>query len=181
MLGGNSRSVELFILSVSNGQVKTEKGNIVTNQEDRNVMKTLMMVIGALTAFFIISIIVARMVSGGAADKGVDPMIESATIDRIKPFGEVNIGKAPVMKASSGVDGKGTYTSACFACHGTGAAGAPKLGDKGAWSKRIAQGNATLFDNAINGFKGMPAKGGNASLSDAAVKAAVEYMVKGSK
>ena len=39
----------------------------------------------------------------------------------------------------------------------------------------------TLFDHAINGFKGMPAKGGNASLSDEAVEAAVEYMVKGSK
>jgi len=148
----------------------------VTNQEDRNVMKTLMMVIGALTAFFIFSIMAARMVSASA-----DPMVESATIDRIKPFGEVNIGKAPVMKASSGVDGKATYQSACFACHGTGAAGAPKLGDKAAWKNRIAQGDATLFDHAINGFKGMPAKGGNASLSDAAVKAAVEYMVKGSK
>ena len=168
--------MELFILSAFNGRVKTEKGNIVTNQEDRNVMKTLMMVIGALTAFFIFSIMAARVVSASA-----DPMVESATIDRIKPFGEVNIGKAPVMKASSGVDGKGTYQSACFACHGTGAAGAPKFGDKGAWEKRIAQGNATLFDHAINGFKGMPAKGGNASLSDAAVKAAVEYMVKGSK
>jgi len=68
-----------------------------------------------------------------------------------------------------------------LACHGTGAAGAPKVGDKGAWSKRIAQGTGVLNDHAINGFKGMPAKGGNASLSDAAVKAAVKYMVKGSK
>ena len=163
-----------------NRQGETAKGNIVTNQEDRNVMKTLMMVIAALTAFFIFSIMAARMVSA-TADKPADPMVESATIDRIKPFGEVNIGKAPVMAAPSGVDGKGTYTSACFACHGTGAAGAPKLGDKAAWKNRIAQGMATLNDHAIKGFKGMPAKGGNASLSDAAVKAAVDYMVKGSK
>ncbi len=176
----DSRSVELFILSVSNGRVKTEKGNIVTNQEDRNVMKTLMMVIGALTAFFIFSIMAARMVSA-SADTAVDSMVESATIDRIKPFGEVNVGAVPVATASAAVDGKGTYQSACFACHGTGAAGAPKLGDKAAWKNRIAQGNAALFDHAINGFKGMPAKGGNASLSDAAVKAAVEYMVEGSK
>jgi len=49
-------------------------------------------------------------------------MVEAATIERIKPFGEVNIGKVPVAAASSAVDGKGTYTSACFACHGTGAA-----------------------------------------------------------
>ena len=173
--------MKLFILATFiKGRLKIEKGCIVTNLEDRNVMKTLIMVIGALTAFFIFSIMAARMVSA-TTEKAPDRMVESATIDRIKPFGEINIGKAPVMKASSGVDGKGTYQSACFACHGTGAAGAPKVGDKGAWKKRIAQGTATLFDHAINGFKGMPAKGGNGSLSDAAVKAAVEYMVKGSK
>ena len=155
----------------------------MTNQEDLNFMKTLIMVIGALTAFFVFSIMAARMVSASAADTGGDPMVESATIDRIKPFGEVNIGKVPVAaaSASSAVDGKGTYTSACFACHGTGAAGAPKLGDKAAWKKRIAQGSGVLNDHAINGFKGMPAKGGNMSLSDAAIEAAVKYMVKSSK
>ena len=150
----------------------------MTNQvEDRNVLNTLFMVVGALTAFFIFSIVAARMASA-------DQMVESATIDRIKPFGEVNIGTVPVAAASTSApsaDGKGTYTSACFACHGTGAAGAPKLGDKAAWKARIAQGESTLFDHAINGFKGMPAKGGNASLSDVAVKAAVKYMVDGSK
>ena len=166
--------------------------NSMINQEDRNVLNTLLMVIGALTAFFIFSIVAARMVSASAAATEVDPMVEAATIERIKPFGEVNIGSVPVAAAPSvsvsvsvsapaSADGKGTYTSACFACHGTGAAGAPKLGDKGAWKARIAQGNDTLLDHAINGFKGMPAKGGNASLSDAAVKAAVKYMVDGSK
>ena len=148
----------------------------MTNQvEDRNVLNTLFMVIGALTAFFIFSIVAARMASA-------DQMVESATIDRIKPFGEVNIGTAPVAAASSaGADGKGTYNASCAACHASGAAGSPKLGDKAAWNARIAQGESTLFDHAINGFKGMPAKGGNASLSDDAVKAAVKYMVDGSK
>ena len=150
--------------------------------KDSEVMKMLLIVVGALSGFFVLIIIIAQLVTGSDdANKGADKMVEAAIIDRIKPIGEVNIGKAPVMAASSGVDGKGTYQSACFACHGTGAAGAPKLGDKGAWKKRIAQGNKTLFDHAINGFKGMPAKGGNASLSDAAVKAAVDYMIKGSK
>ena len=179
ILGGN-HSVNLFIYLLLNDSGKTKKVNIVTNQEDRNVLKTLMMVVGALTAFFIFSIMAARMVSA-TSEKAADPMVESATIERIKPFGEVNIGAAPVMTASSGVDGKGTYQSACFACHGTGAAGAPKYGDKGAWKKRIAQGLDTLFGHALKGFKGMPAKGGNASLSDAAVKAAVKYMVKAAK
>jgi len=155
----------------------------VTNQEeDRNVMNMLLIVVGILVGFFVLIIIIARLVSvPDTANTGADKMVESATIERIKPFGNVNIGAAPVAVAASAGDGKGTYNSACMACHATGAAGAPKVGDKGAWKSRIAQGMDTLFDHAINGFKGMPAKGGNASLSDAAVEAAVEYMVKGSK
>lgn len=82
-------------------------------------------------------------------------------------------------------DGQKTYQAACFACHGTGAAGAPKTGDKAAWKDRIAQGADMLNEHAIKGFKGskgfMPAKGGRADLSDADVKAAVAYMVAQSK
>lgn len=84
---------------------------------------------------------------------------------------------APPAKA----DGKKTYDAACVACHGAGIAGAPKFGDKAAWSARIAQGTSVLHDHAIKGYQGkggvMPAKGGNTSLPDADVKAAVDYMV----
>ncbi|HEY0634582.1 MAG TPA: c-type cytochrome [Gammaproteobacteria bacterium] len=82
-------------------------------------------------------------------------------------------------------DGKKTYDAACFACHGTGAAGAPKMGDKAAWAPRVAQGMATLKTHALKGFTGktgvMPAKGGRADFADADVEAAVEYMVSQSK
>lgn len=76
--------------------------------------------------------------------------------------------------------GKNVYSTACIACHGAGIAGAPKLGDKAAWTARVAQGNAVLYEHAIKGFQGkagvMPPKGG-AAVSDADVKAAVDYMV----
>lgn len=89
------------------------------------------------------------------------------------------------LAAHANADGQQTYQQACFACHGTGAAGAPKTGDKAAWKERIAQGNDTLYKHAIEGFKGakgfMPAKGGRADLADDAVKAAVDYMVAQSK
>jgi len=82
-------------------------------------------------------------------------------------------------------DGKATFQQTCFACHGTGAAGAPKAGDKAAWAPHIAKGKETLYTHAIHGFKGtkgfMPAKGGRTDLSDDAVKAAVDYMVSISK
>jgi cytochrome c5 len=81
--------------------------------------------------------------------------------------------------------GKKTYDEACNVCHGTGAAGAPKLGDPDAWAGRVAQGVEVLYDHAINGFQGkagiMPPKGGRVDLDDDAVKAAVEYMVANSK
>lgn len=147
--------------------------------KDGEVLKQLMLVVGALVVFFVVIIFLARLVSGSGAETEPDMMVEAATIERIKPFGNVNLGSAPVAVATA--DGKGTYGASCAACHASGAAGSPKLGDNGAWKARIAQGMDTLFDHAINGFKGMPAKGGNASLSDEAVEAAVEYMVKGSQ
>ena len=67
-----------------------------------------------------------------------------------------------------------------MACHATGAANAPKLGDKAAWAPRIAQGLPTLVTNAIKGKGAMPPKGGS-TASDADIKAAVEYMVSASK
>jgi cytochrome c5 len=82
-------------------------------------------------------------------------------------------------------DGQQVYQASCLACHDTGLAGAPKLGDKGQWAQRIAKGLDTLYASAVNGVQGsagaMPAKGGNPTLSDAEVKAAVEYMVARSK
>ncbi|MGV6859972.1 MAG: c-type cytochrome [bacterium] len=90
---------------------------------------------------------------------------------------------ALVSGAAMAADGEATYKQACFACHGTGAAGAPKIGDKAAWAPRIAEGNEVMYNIALHGKPGtaMVAKGGQAQLSDEAVKAAVDYMVSKSK
>lgn len=102
----------------------------------------------------------AAAVSGGAAEAPAEPADVSAA----------DLGK-----------GKSVYGTACFACHGTGAAGAPKLGDKAAWAPRIAQGMEMLYSSSINGKGAMPPKGGRLDLSDADVKAAVAYMVNEAK
>lgn len=82
------------------------------------------------------------------------------------------------------LSGKDAYAS-CAACHASGVAGAPIVGDSAIWKGRIAQGIDTLYKHAIEGFQGsagfMPAKGGNMSLSDDSVKAAVDYMIEQSK
>ena len=73
------------------------------------------------------------------------------------------------------------YDSACAACHAAGVAGAPRLGDKAAWAPRIQSGMETLYASALKGKGAMPPKGGNPSLPDADVKAAVDYMVSQAK
>lgn len=74
-------------------------------------------------------------------------------------------------------NGEKIYSATCLACHGAGVLGAPKFGDKAAWQPRIAKGIDTLHQNALAGLQMMPAKGGNAALSDQDVKDAVDYMV----
>jgi len=87
-----------------------------------------------------------------------------------------------VLSCPSWADGGSDYKTVCFACHNTGVAGAPKVGDINACEPRIKQGMDTLYANALNpaGFQGksgfMPPRGGS-SLSDDAIKAIVDYMV----
>ena len=74
-------------------------------------------------------------------------------------------------------DGKTVYGQTCAACHATGLANAPKLGDKTAWSPRAGAGTAALVANVVKGKGAMPPKAGNASLSEDDIRAAVEYML----
>ena len=95
--------------------------------------------------------------------------------------------ETPQLAAAGGpgaqATGEGTYKKACAACHDQGVAGAPKLGDKTAWEPRVKQGIDTLYTVGLQGKPGtgMLAKGGNASLSDVDVKAAVDHMVSKAK
>jgi cytochrome c5 len=111
--------------------------------------------------------------------------------ERIKPVGEScmagdsSCGGAATAAAGGGEprSGEDVYNAACMACHTTGAAGAPKLGDAAAWADRIAKGMDVLYDSGVNGLPGtgMMAKGGCMNCSDEEVNAAVDYMVDGSQ
>ncbi|BBQ50989.1 cytochrome c [Aeromonas veronii] len=131
-------------------------------------------------------------VSLSGAVFAADDMSPDAIAERIKPVGQVytakdlegiaGAGAAPAAAASSGPrDGETVFKGACFACHDTGAAGAPKRGDKAAWEPRIAQGIETLKKHAIGGFTGksgmMPPRGTCATCSDEEIENAIHYMI----
>jgi len=116
---------------------------------------------------------------------------EELIAERIKKVGDICLeGEAcdrPQMAtgdtatmtiASTGSAAKANYDKSCVTCHGAGVAGAPMLGDKGAWDDRIAKGMDVLYASSINGLApAMPAKGMCFNCSDDDLKAIVDYMV----
>lgn len=144
-----------------------------------------------------VAIVVAALVLGinalvGSTLKGssTTDMSDAAVAERIQPVAQLNTGApivpeapaaAPVAAASGARSGQDIYQSTCFVCHGTGAAGAPMLGNAAAWAPRISKGMDVLMNSALNGLNAMPARGTCGDCSDDDLKAAIEYMVENSK
>lgn len=79
-----------------------------------------------------------------------------------------------------GKSGEKVYKAICVACHETGVAHAPKLGDRAAWAPLIAEGQHVLTGHAWVGVRAMPARGGSTDLTLAEFARAVAYMARGS-
>lgn len=131
--------------------------------------------------------ILAALLAFGAYAIDLTDEQRAAIAERIKPVGESclegddSCGGASAASAAAGPrSGEDVYNAACMACHTTGAAGAPMLGDAGAWAERIGKGVDVLYESGINGLAGtgMIAKGGCFKCSDEEVKAAVDYMLE---
>jgi cytochrome c5 len=102
------------------------------------------------------------------------------TNDRIKPVANVAVAEAPAAQPVAR-SADALYNASCAACHASGVAGAPKVGDKAAWSARIAQGSDKLAEHAIKGLNAMPPRGSCADCSDDDLKKIVEYMAAKSR
>ena len=100
--------------------------------------------------------------------------------ERLKPVGTVAMAETPAApKVSRTADVM--YTATCTACHASGVAGAPKVGDGAAWKPRIAQGNNKLYKHAIEGLNAMPARGSCSDCTDEDLRKIVDHMVTRSK
>jgi len=116
------------------------------------------------------------------ANLALDPNAPAAPVaPAATPAASPAIPPPAAKKTAAGGDGKAAYDATCNVCHGPGIAGAPKMGDKAAWAPRLKAGKDALYASAIKGKGAMPPKGGNAALSDDAVKAAVDHMLASAK
>ncbi|NPU91145.1 MAG: cytochrome c5 family protein [Gammaproteobacteria bacterium] len=129
--------------------------------------------------------------TGNAEPMGTRSIMSPTKIDaRTQPSAKVCVqgeecggaAAAPVVAAAAAAKSpEEIYNSSCMACHATGAAGAPKVGDAAAWAPRIAQGADLLHKHAIGGLNMMPPKGTCAACSDDEIMAVVDFMVSKSK
>jgi len=134
-----------------------------------------------------ISLFIAIAASLFSATSFAQDLSEDAIANRIAPISDVyldgEIETAGTASASSEPaeprTGEQVYNTFCVACHGTGAAGAPKKGDAAAWGPRIAKGEETLIKHALGGFNAMPAKGTCSNCSDDEIIATVKFLTKG--
>jgi cytochrome c5 len=142
--------------------------------ELRSVLETVGVVLGSL--FGAIILIVLATTKYEPSEPTNTMVVETKpSTENIKPVAEVKVAKNSSNTKSS-ISGEKITQANCAMCHASGLMNAPKIGDAGQWGPRIAQGKVMLVSNAINGIRTMPAKGGNASLTDEEVAAAVVYM-----
>ena len=156
---------------------------------DKKFVNTFLGVLGILVAITFACIIGAQVIMG-FADDGELSSAEEARIDsQVQPVYQVVTDPDALKKVANtsggGDEPKGdpkpgpeVYQAVCSACHDSGVAGAPKTSNTDEWSARLSeQGKDKLYSRAINGYKGMPAKGGNPALSDQEVKNAVDHIL----
>jgi cytochrome c5 len=169
------------------------------SKQDSQFFNIFSLVLGILIAIALVLFGVARAVGHNTQSQHVlaDSLYVSEVQSRTAPLSKVAVSgqdnsalaivaSNPDAAAGSALpvpeDGTALYQAVCKTCHGAGIAGAPKSGDKAGWAPRIAQGTATLYKHAIEGYTGkagvMPAKGGRVDLPDELIKLGVDHMIE---
>lgn len=153
---------------------------------DKQFLANFGKVMAGLFAIFFICIAAARVIVGNATPEEMEPATAARLEERIKPVAEVVTDPAALVAkvdtaaaAREPMSGEDVTAKLCSSCHAAGVLNAPKEGDKADWSARMqaAGGLDGLVDAALHGKNAMPPKGGDPSLSDDEVRAAVEFML----
>lgn len=166
----------------------------MSEAEDVQFKQMFPLVIALLAGMAVFFVVAAQLIAADSQGTYVPPGMtaEEAITERVQPVGQVNMGGPILAEAETGggggsmdagggepQSGSEVYNSVCGACHNSGVAGAPKIDNASAWEDRLDArgGYDALYQNALNGYKGMPAKGG-ANISEEELDRAVTYMLE---
>ena len=159
----------------------------MSGDHDQKFVRTFLGVLGILVGITVVIIVLAQFITGITSNDELIPEEVARLESQTQPVYEVVTDPSGLQKVSAPASdapkgepkaGDEVYQAVCAACHASGIAGAPKVSDQGAWTSRLSeQGKETLYTRAIEGYKGMPAKGGNPALSDEEVKNAVDHIL----
>lgn len=151
------------------------------HNEHESAIRTPKQLVAAVAGFFLVTVIgiillVKFVTTTKLTGAGTEAQSAAAVETRVRPVADEGFVLKDANAPKVLLAGDAVYTANCAACHTSGAAGAPKLGDASGWAARIAQGYDTLVKHAVEGIRAMPAKGGNPDLDDVEVARAVVYM-----
>ena len=174
-----------------------------SNEENKTNYLTQISILAfvAIMTLWVLIILGSFIASFGESEQNTaSEMNRSAVAERLKAIEVVNIkgeqkeaaaDTAPAAEAvaqateepaaaAGEIDANAIVTATCFACHSIGLLESPKIGDKAAWDKRLQAngGMDGLVKSSITGKGAMPPRGGNAGLSDAEIRAAIEFMMQ---
>lgn len=151
----------------------------MSEQHDSPIKTPRQLITVVVLAFVVpvaVIILLVMYVTGARKEgAGSEAMTPEAVAERLRPVGRVVVGPADGAPRALQA-GEAVYKLSCGACHTAGVAGAPRTGDLVAWKPRLAQGFDILVKHSVEGFKAMPAKGGNPNLDPIEVARAVAFM-----
>jgi len=162
-------------------------------QEDRAFLRQFSGVIAGFMLLTVALIFLARYMQPDS-EEDANPSQAILAEQRIVPVGAVRSGEegaAALAEAQAAavetatvaeagevvVDGSAVFGGLCKTCHEAGVAGAPIAGSDQMAARLDEKGLDTLVSNAINGLNAMPPRGGNPTLTDEQIRAAVEFML----
>ena len=140
----------------------------------KSLLETVFVVVGTLVGAIII--ITFATTKSKTVDEPAKVVEKTQVEEKVQPVAQVKVAENSAPQENAIISGEKISQVNCILCHGAGVMGVPKIGDATQWEARIAQGKEKLINHAIQGINMMPAKGGNASLSDEEVAAAVIWM-----
>jgi cytochrome c5 len=148
------------------------------SQENDSPIKTpkqlALIIFGAFVVPVLLIMLVVKVITPTEIEPEKLEVIEAAQ-ERLAPAAVSELRDSGAARTL--LKGDVVYQNNCAACHTSGAAGAPKTGDKGAWGARLGKGLDGLSASVIKGKGAMPARGGNPDLADEEIKRAVAFML----